>query len=214
MPIRKKPSGVVQGTLDMLILKTLDLEPLHGYGIGLRLHQIWFGFSVLALGTIIALLPERAFAFARVTAPRAGATATATTVLLVVGLTLLGPGTARAQPDQLQGAVQEADEATPLEIDLRRSLVCMCGAASCGKKLLAECMCAEAVRLRAEIKGLVAEGLTHDEVLRFYIDKHGSQEPLAAPLDEGFNRQEGARDGDLGDDEPVTEPREQRRKKR
>ena len=32
------------------------------------------------------------------------------------------------------------------------------------------------------------KGLTHDEVRRFYIDKHGSQEPLAAPLDEGFNR--------------------------
>ena len=41
---------------------------------------------------------------------------------------------------------------------------------------------------RAELKGLLAEGLTRDEVLRFYIDKHGSQEPLAAPLDEGFNR--------------------------
>jgi PadR family transcriptional regulator, regulatory protein PadR len=31
-----KEGGLVQGTLDMLILKTLALEPLHGYGIGLR----------------------------------------------------------------------------------------------------------------------------------------------------------------------------------
>ena len=28
---------LVQGTLDMLILKTLALEPMHGYGIGARL---------------------------------------------------------------------------------------------------------------------------------------------------------------------------------
>ena len=28
-----KPSDLVQGTLDMLILKTLALEPMHGYGI-------------------------------------------------------------------------------------------------------------------------------------------------------------------------------------
>ena len=35
-----KPSGIVQGTLQMLILKTLALEPLHGYGIGVRLEQI------------------------------------------------------------------------------------------------------------------------------------------------------------------------------
>jgi hypothetical protein len=32
-----KSSGLVQGTLDMLILKTLALEPMHGYGIGVRL---------------------------------------------------------------------------------------------------------------------------------------------------------------------------------
>jgi PadR family transcriptional regulator len=31
---------VVQGTLDMLILKTLALEPRHGYGIALRIEQV------------------------------------------------------------------------------------------------------------------------------------------------------------------------------
>ena len=36
----EKGSGLVQGTLDMLILKTLALEPMHGYGIGVRLEQI------------------------------------------------------------------------------------------------------------------------------------------------------------------------------
>ena len=35
-----KSSELVQGTLDMLILKTLALEPLHGYGIALRIEQI------------------------------------------------------------------------------------------------------------------------------------------------------------------------------
>ena len=35
-----QPSDLVQGTLDMLILKTLALEPMHGYGIALRLEQI------------------------------------------------------------------------------------------------------------------------------------------------------------------------------
>ena len=36
----EKPSDLVQGTLDMLILKTLALQPMHGYGIALRLEQI------------------------------------------------------------------------------------------------------------------------------------------------------------------------------
>jgi PadR family transcriptional regulator PadR len=31
---------LLRGTLDMLILKTCSLEPLHGYGIVQRLHQI------------------------------------------------------------------------------------------------------------------------------------------------------------------------------
>jgi transcriptional regulator len=35
-----KQSGLVQGTLEMLILKTLDLQPMHGYGIGARIEQI------------------------------------------------------------------------------------------------------------------------------------------------------------------------------
>jgi PadR family transcriptional regulator, regulatory protein PadR len=35
-----RTAGLVQGTLHMLILKTLTLEPLHGYGIGVRLEQI------------------------------------------------------------------------------------------------------------------------------------------------------------------------------
>jgi len=32
--------SLVQGTLDLLILKTLALEPMHGYGIALRIEQI------------------------------------------------------------------------------------------------------------------------------------------------------------------------------
>ncbi|HTD95619.1 MAG TPA: PadR family transcriptional regulator [Edaphobacter sp.] len=35
-----KPSDLVQGTLEMLILKTLALEPMHGYGVALRIEQI------------------------------------------------------------------------------------------------------------------------------------------------------------------------------
>ena len=33
-------TDVIQGTLDMLILKTLSLAPLHGYGIAKRIEQI------------------------------------------------------------------------------------------------------------------------------------------------------------------------------
>jgi transcriptional regulator len=47
-----KQSGLVQGTLDMLILKTLALEPMHGYGIGLRIEQISRGIFQVNAGTL------------------------------------------------------------------------------------------------------------------------------------------------------------------
>lgn len=47
-----KPSGLIQGTLDMLILKTLALEPMHGYGIGVRLQQISQGVFQINAGSL------------------------------------------------------------------------------------------------------------------------------------------------------------------
>lgn len=35
-----KPTEILPGTLDMLILKAVSLEPLHGYGVLLRIQQI------------------------------------------------------------------------------------------------------------------------------------------------------------------------------
>jgi PadR family transcriptional regulator len=35
-----QPAELLQGTLDMLILKAISLGPLHGYGILLRIQQI------------------------------------------------------------------------------------------------------------------------------------------------------------------------------
>ena len=35
-----RPSDLVQGTLDLLLLKILALEPLHGWAIGQRLRQV------------------------------------------------------------------------------------------------------------------------------------------------------------------------------
>jgi DNA-binding PadR family transcriptional regulator len=38
---KQRPEGeLVQGTLDMLVLKTLAGEPLHGYGIAQSIQQI------------------------------------------------------------------------------------------------------------------------------------------------------------------------------
>ena len=47
-----KQAGLVQGTLDMLILKTLALEPMHGFGIGQRIEQISRGVFKVNAGSL------------------------------------------------------------------------------------------------------------------------------------------------------------------
>jgi PadR family transcriptional regulator PadR len=36
----KDKTDLLQGTLDMLVLKSLQLEPMHGFGISVRIRQI------------------------------------------------------------------------------------------------------------------------------------------------------------------------------
>ena len=52
----EKQSALVQGTLHMLILKTLALEPMHGYGIGVRLEQISKGVFQVNAGSLFPAL--------------------------------------------------------------------------------------------------------------------------------------------------------------
>jgi PadR family transcriptional regulator PadR len=50
--VTDKPSDLVQGTLDMLILKMLALGPMHGYGIAVRLDQMSQGVFRLNAGSL------------------------------------------------------------------------------------------------------------------------------------------------------------------
>ena len=47
-----KSTDLVQGTLDMLILKTLALEPIHGWGIAQRIEQISRGVFQVNPGSL------------------------------------------------------------------------------------------------------------------------------------------------------------------
>jgi PadR family transcriptional regulator, regulatory protein PadR len=51
-----RPTSLIQGTLDMLILKTLALEPMHGYGIGIRIEQISQGVFAVNAGSLFPAL--------------------------------------------------------------------------------------------------------------------------------------------------------------
>src|SRR6202041_82285 len=49
-------TDVIQGTLDMLILKTLSLEPMHGFGISRRVEQISRGVFKVNPGSLLTAM--------------------------------------------------------------------------------------------------------------------------------------------------------------
>jgi transcriptional regulator len=49
-------TDLIQGTLDMLILKTLSLEPMHGFGIARRVEQISRGVFKVTPGSLLTAL--------------------------------------------------------------------------------------------------------------------------------------------------------------
>ncbi|HXB67562.1 MAG TPA: PadR family transcriptional regulator [Candidatus Acidoferrales bacterium] len=51
-----KPTDLVQGTLDLLILKTLALEPMHGWAIANRIKQLSEAVLLVQQGSLYPAL--------------------------------------------------------------------------------------------------------------------------------------------------------------
>jgi len=52
----EKSGDLVSGTLEMLVLKTLALEPMHGYGVALRIEQVSHGVFRINPGSLLPAL--------------------------------------------------------------------------------------------------------------------------------------------------------------
>ena len=53
-----KPSDLVQGTLDMLLLKILALEPMNGFAVSQRLKQVSGDVLQVSDGSLYPALPK------------------------------------------------------------------------------------------------------------------------------------------------------------
>jgi cytochrome c-type biogenesis protein CcmF len=152
---------------------------------------IWLGFAVMALGTGIALLPERAFSFALAKLPVEASSAAAGTAALLLVLLLSG-ATVGAQMPGAEGGDQIRTSFYPrndFEKQLQHEIVCTCGA--CGHSTIAECRkdpCGTSHQMRSELAALIDQHKTHDEIIQWFVTKYGSQEMLGAPINRGFNR--------------------------
>jgi cytochrome c-type biogenesis protein CcmF len=142
---------------------------------------IWLGFGVMAFGTGIALLPERAYSFAL--AKSASSAATTTAAFLLAVLVLSRPVLAQHTESPANAPIITTSE---LEKEMRREMVCICS--TCPHYPLSECSCPEAAKMRAELSEQVKLGKTKAEIREWAVQRYGSQEPLGAPIDKGFNR--------------------------
>jgi cytochrome c-type biogenesis protein CcmF len=146
-------------------------------------NWIWMGIGIVLIGTFIALLPERTFAFAAANVPAGAATTSLVILLLVFG----GSAGVRAQHTGSASSTLTIAPKSALEKQLDDEIVCMCG--GCGRKRLGECLaCDTSAKMRAEVAGLVAQGKTHDEIINHFVAEYGSQEVLSQPINKGFNR--------------------------
>jgi cytochrome c-type biogenesis protein CcmF len=145
-------------------------------------NWIWLGFGIIAFGTGIALLPERAYSFAvaKSGADLAGATAV---LLLIVFLSSTPAFAQTHDPNPSRTPVGATSE---LEKQMRREMVCICG--DCAHYPLSECTCSVAAQMRSELAQQIALGKNRDEIREWVVQRYHSQEPLGAPLDQGFNR--------------------------
>jgi cytochrome c-type biogenesis protein CcmF len=154
-------------------------------------NWIWLGFALLAIGTVIAISPERAYVVAGAK-ERTKAAASTAALGLLLGLSLIG-GAARAADTPAgmgmghdQSRAVRAAPRSPAEDELFHKIVCMCG--TCGRQLLADCTCSTAAKMRADISKMVADGKSVDEVIAHYLKTYEGESALAMPIDKGFNR--------------------------
>ena len=137
-------------------------------------NWIWLGFGVLAIGTGIALLPERAFALAGARVPDGAITTTLVLLLLLI------PGIARAQT-----VVPRSELRRQLEGDI----MCTCGGCRAPMNNCPMGVACHGLKEQSEkLDKYLAQGMTREQVRAAFVADHGGQDVLSAPLDVGFNR--------------------------
>jgi cytochrome c-type biogenesis protein CcmF len=172
--IRRRPSEDVYVVLagynasDQTATYTLTINPL--------VNWIWLGFAIMAMGTGIAVMPDRAFAFA-VTRVPAGAVTTS----LMLMLALL-PVSAWAQP---QSSVAPNSS---VRKKIHSEVMCTCGCRVAMNTCPMGPSCHGLQSLNPKIEGYIAQGMNREQILNALVADHGGQDILLAPIDKGFNR--------------------------
>jgi cytochrome c-type biogenesis protein CcmF len=148
-------------------------------------NWIWLGFGIMAIGTGIALLPERTYSFALGKVPETAASTTAILLLLF----LMGSTSLSAQ--QGMPTIAGVDTQTSyyarneLEKQMQHEIVCTCG---CGHINIAECRkdpCGTSHTMRGELAAYIDQGMNREQILASFVQHYGSEEMIGKPLNSG-----------------------------
>jgi cytochrome c-type biogenesis protein CcmF len=170
--IRRSPGEDVY-----IVLAAYEVESQIGiYAVTVNplVNWIWFGFGILAFGTGLALLPERALGLATASVPEGAAT----TGLMI--LLLLLPSVAGAQT---------ALPRSELRKQLEAEIMCKCGGC---KAPMNNCpmgpSCHGLKEQREKLEKFLDAGMDREQIRAAFVKDHGGEDILAMPIDRGFNK--------------------------
>jgi cytochrome c-type biogenesis protein CcmF len=141
-------------------------------------NWVWFGFGIIAIGSIIAMLPERAYSFATSKVP-AGATATLLLLLLL-------PASLSAQSEAVSTVVPQPR--SELRRQLEGDIMCPCGCRAPMNDCPMGPSCHGLQEMNPKLDKLLAQGLNRTQVRAALVAEAGGEHVLMAPIDQGFNR--------------------------
>jgi GGDEF domain-containing protein len=99
------PSNVLQGTLALLILKSIGDAELHGLGISRRIEQITQGAFQVSPGSLFPLPPKKRAARSRLTTETHGE------LTCSIGVSVYWPATNSPDSPELRDILESADKA-------------------------------------------------------------------------------------------------------
>jgi cytochrome c-type biogenesis protein CcmF len=150
-------------------------------------NWIWVGFLLLAIGTIVAFLPDRAYAIAGAKDKESKSKAAAVASGILILFMLAGPARAEEpKPTMEPGAAGDLHFArNDHERELFGQLKCLCGCPhslkDCGDE------CGPGGPRRHKVQQLLDAGKSDKDVMAYQLATYG-QQVFMAPLDKGFNR--------------------------
>src|SRR5262249_9161804 len=133
-------------------------------------NWIWVGFILLAIGTIIAFMPDRAYALAGARDKAKGAAAVASLLLFLFAGVAQAQNAEHPMPKPVGGATYARNGN---EKKLFKGIVCQCG--TCGRQTLDECSCSTAHQMRHKIQELLDQGKSNDDVIAYELATYPGQ---------------------------------------